>query len=162
MISANLAKRINYQINREIYSGYLYLGMASYADSIGLKGFSNWFKHQFKEELEHADKMYDYLNIQGIRVMMDAIEAPPQDFSCAPELFEKTLAHEKNVTKLINDLVDVAKQESDKETEDFLGWFVKEQMEEEATPASIISRIDKAGRDAKGIAKIDKELLNRR
>ena len=162
MISSNLAKRMNYQINREIYSGYLYLGMASYADSLALKGFSNWFKHQFKEEMEHADKMWDYLNNQGIRVMMEAIETPPQDFSSAPELFEKTLAHEKNVTKLIHELVDVAKQENDTETENFLDWFVKEQIEEEATPAGIINRIDKAGRDGEGIAKIDKELLNRR
>ena len=162
MISEHLAKKINYQINREIYSGYLYLGMAAYADFIGLKGFSNWFKHQFKEEMEHSDKMCDYLNSQGIRVIMEAIESPPQDFSSAPELFEKTLAHEKNVTKLIHELVDIAKQDNDKEAEDFLGWFVREQMEEEATPAGIISKIDQAGRDAEGIAKVDKELTNRR
>lgn len=162
MISKNLAKRINHQINREIYSGYLYLSMAAYADFIGLKGFSSWFKHQLKEEMGHADKMCDYLNSQGVRVMMEAIETPPQDFSSAPELFEKTLAHEKNVTKLIHELVDIAKQEDDKETEDFLSWFVKEQIEEEATPAGIISMIDQTGRDEEGIAKIDKELLNRR
>ncbi len=162
MISENLAKKMNYQVNREIYSGYLYFGMASYADFIGLKGFSSWFNRQFKEELEHADKMREYLNRQGIRVMMDAIEAPGQDFGSALELFEKTLAHEKNVTKMIHELVDIARQEGDKETEDFLGWFVKEQTEEEATPADIISKIDKAGRGIEGITKIDKELLNRR
>jgi len=162
VISENLAKRINRQINREIYSGYLYLGMAAYADFIGLKGFSNWFKHQFREEMEHADKMWDYLAEHGIRVIMEAIEAPPQGFDSAAELFEKTLAHEKNVTKLIHELVSIARQEKDKETEEFLSWFVKEQVEEEAAPAGIINRIGLTGRDKEGIAKIDKELLNRR
>ena len=131
MITENLAQKINYQINREIYSGYLYLGMASYADSLGLKGFSNWFKHQFKEEMEHADKMCDYLNEKGVRVIMEAIEKPPQDFNSAKELFEKTYNHEKNVTKLIHDLSDIAKNENDKESEEFLAWFIKEQVEEE-------------------------------
>ena len=162
MISKNLSDKIIYQINREIYSGYLYLGMASYAHSIRLKGFANWFKCQFKEELEHAEKIYDYLSAKGVRVMLDAIETPPQDFNSAPELFEKTLAHEKVVTKLIQGLFDIAKQENDDETAKFLEWFVKEQIQEEVTPASIIKKIDAAGRDPQGLAKIDAMLLNRK
>ena len=162
MISKNLADKIIYQINREIYSGYLYLGMASYAYSIGLKGFANWFKCQFKEELEHAENMYNYLSEKGARVMLDAIEMPPQDFKSASELFEKTLAHEKAVTKLIQGLFDIAEQEHDDETAKFLSWFVKEQIEEEATPASIIRKIDESGRDPQGLAKVDAMLLNRK
>jgi ferritin len=162
MISKNLADKIIYQINREIYSGYLYLGMASYAYSIGLKGFGNWFKCQFKEELEHAEKMYDYLSAKGVRVILDAIECPNQDFNSAPELFEKTLAHEKSVTKLIQGLFDIAKQEDDEETAGLLEWFVKEQVEEEATPSAIIKKMDQAGRHAEGISKIDAMLLNRK
>ncbi len=162
MISKNLADKISYQINREIYSGYLYLGMASYAHSINLKGFANWFKCQFREELEHADKMYDYLSKKGVRVALDGIEAPPQDFKSGPELFEKTLAHEKAVTKLIQGLFDIAKQENDDETAEFLSWFVKEQIEEEATPASIIKKTDEAGGDKQAVAKIDAMLLNRK
>jgi ferritin len=162
MISKTLADKIIYQINREIYSGYLYLGMSSYAHSLGLKGFANWFKCQFKEELEHAEKMYDYLSAKGIRVILDAIEKPPQDFNSAPELFEKTLAHEQAVTKLIRGLFELAKQEKDDETAQFLDWFVKEQVEEEATPASIINKIDEAGRNSEGLAKIDAMLSNRK
>jgi ferritin len=162
MISKNLADKIIYQINREIYSGYFYLGMASYAYSIQLRGFANWFKCQFKEELEHAEKMYDYLSAKGVRVMLDKIEAPPQVFNSAQELFEKTLAHEQAVTKLIKGLYDLAKQENDDETAKFMEWFVKEQVEEEATPASIIKKIDDAGRTPEGLAKIDAMLLNRK
>jgi ferritin len=162
MISKNLADKMIYQINREIFSGYLYLGMASYAYSINLKGFANWFKRQFKEELEHAEKMYDYLSEKGVRVVLSAIEEPAQDFNSAAELFEKTLAHEKAVTKLIHSLYDTAKQENDDETAGFLDWFVKEQIEEEATPASIIKNIERAGNSPKGLAEIDAMLLNRK
>jgi ferritin len=162
MISKNLTDKISYQINREIYSGYFYLGMASYAHSVGLKGFANWFKCQFKEELEHAEKMYDYLSAKGVRVMLDAIEMPPQDFVSAVELFEKTLAHEKAVTQLIKGLYETAQQEKDSESAKFLEWFVKEQVEEEATPASILKKIDEAGKGEQGLAKIDLLLLNRK
>jgi len=162
MISENMRQRLNHQLNREIYSGYLYLGMAAYADSIGKPGFASWFRKQNNEELEHADKFYDYIVTQGQRVALGPIEAPPQDFSSAPELFELTLAHEKKVTGLIHELVDLAKQENDKETEEFLEWFVKEQVEEEATPTHIIKKIDSVGRDDDGLAKIDEQLALRR
>jgi len=162
MISENLSRKINYQINREIFSAYLYLGMGAYADSIGLKGFANWFKRQFDEEMFHAQKMYDYLNEQGVRVIMEAIEKPPQDFGSAKELFEKTLAHEKNVTKLINDLMEIAKQDNDIQAQKMLEWFVKEQEEEEETPARILKSIEEAGESEEGLLKVDSQLSTRK
>ncbi len=160
-LSDKMVKALTRQMNREIYSGYLYLGMAAYADSIGLKGFANWFKGQFKEELEHGMRFYEYINSQGARVMLEDIEAPPQDFNSGPELFEKTLAHEKAVTNLIHELVNMAIQENDTDTVNFLQWFVKEQVEEEATPANIIKRIEKEGRDRQGLKRVD-EFLGKR
>ncbi len=74
MLSKKMVKSLNYQINRELYSAYLYLSMASYADAEGLNGFANWFKIQAKEEEFHAEKMYNYVNQQGERVLVDAIE----------------------------------------------------------------------------------------
>ncbi|MFA5370122.1 MAG: ferritin [Candidatus Omnitrophota bacterium] len=162
MISKNIADKIIYQINREIYSGYLYLGMAFYAHSIGLKGFASWFKCQFREELEHAERMYDFLLEKGARVLLDEIEAPVQDYQCAQELFEKTLAHEIAVTGMIKCLFDAAKKEGDEDTIRLISWFVKEQVEEEATPASILKRIKEAKNDAKALAVIDSALLNRK
>lgn len=162
MISDKIAKAIQHQLNREIYSGYLYLGMASYADSMKLPGFAHWFKKQFDEEYEHAMKMYDYLQSKGYRVMMENIEAPPQDFFSARELFEKTLAHEKVVTGLIYDLVALAKEENDQDAEDFLQWYVKEQEEEEATPAGILKKIDAEGEIEDGLKKVDVLLAGRK
>ncbi len=162
MISEKIAESINHQINREIYSAYFYLGMAAYADSANLKGVAHWFKSQVKEELFHAEKMYDYVNQQGRRVNLEAIEQPPQDFSSAADLFEKTLAHEKKVTQMIHGLVELAKAENDTQTQDFLQWFVKEQVEEEATPAGILKNMNLKGQDGKGVSEINEQLAKRK
>lgn len=159
MASGKMIKSLSHQINREIYSAYFYLGMSAYATSIGMNGVANWFTAQVKEELVHAQKMYDYINKQGSRVYLEAIEEPPQDFSSAKDLFAKTLAHEKNVTAMIKSLFDLAVQENDLETKEFLQWFVKEQIEEEATPAGILKKLEEA--DEAGVLAVDKELAKR-
>jgi len=159
MISDKMVIQLNHQINREIYSAYFYLGMSSYAASIGMNGAANWFAAQVKEELVHAQKMYDYVNRQGSRVMIEAIEEPPQDFLSIQDIFEQTLAHERNVTAMINDLVVLASGENDKETGKFLEWFVKEQKEEEATPAGILDKLK--GKGEAEIREIDSELKKR-
>lgn len=161
MLSNKMIKAINSQINREIYSAYLYLGMASYSVSEGLNGVANWFNIQVQEELSHAQKMYDYVNQQGGRVILLDIEQPPQDFSSAKDMFEKTLAHEQIVTGLINKLVDLAKEEKDHATEIFLQWFVTEQVEEEANATEIIQKISLMGSDGNGLYMIDSELGKR-
>jgi ferritin len=163
MISEKMAKGLNWQMDRELYSAYLYFGMAAYAASIGLKGFENWFIAQAGEEATHARKFYDYVNKQGARVILEPIERPPQDFSSAVDLFEKTLAHEKKVTQMIRDLVKMAQDENDKETEEFLQWFVKEQVEEEATPSRILQDVkDAVKKDEKtGLFSINNELAKR-
>lgn len=162
MLKANIQKALNYQINREAYSAYLYLGMAVYANSVGLTGFGSWFKGQAKEELTHADKISDYINQHGARVILEAIEEPPQDFNSGRDLFEKTLAHEKNVTRMIEGLLDLAKAEKDTQTENFLQWFIKEQAEEEAAPARILQNMDTSGEDEAGLAKVDTQLAARK
>ncbi len=161
MLSDKMIKAINGQINREMYSSYLYLGMASYAVSEGLSGIANWFNIQVQEELSHAHKMYDYVNQQGGRVVLLDIEQPPQEFSSIKELFEKTLEHEKIVTGLINQLVDFAKAEKDHATEIFLQWFVTEQIEEEANATDILQKMKLMGKDGNGLFMIDSELGKR-
>jgi len=162
MLSKKMLEGLNEQINKEIYSAYFYLGMSAYAASLGSNGVANWFYIQWKEELVHTKKMFDYVHKQGERVSLKAIDEPPQDFSSVRDLFAKTLAHEKKVTGLINNLVDLARKENDKETEDFLQWFVKEQVEEEATPAGILDKLNQAGKDKKALTEIDNELAGRK
>lgn len=162
MLSKKMLEGLNEQINKEIYSAYFYLGMSAYAASTGLDGVANWFYIQWKEELRHTKKMFDYVHQRRNRVILKAIDEPPQDFSSVADLFAKTLAHEKKVTGLINNLVELAKKENDEDTEKFLAWFVKEQVEEEATPAGILDKINHAGKDKKAITEVDRELAARR
>jgi len=162
MISKKLSDAINYQINREIYSAYLYYSMASYFDATGLIGCAAWMKSQFQEEMLHAAKMYDYLYERGSRVVMLPIEAPRTLWISPLEAFEQTLAHEKAVTELINNLVSLAKSEGDAEAEKFLAWYVKEQVEEEETAEDKVKRFNEAASDKAKIAKLDEELGQRK
>jgi ferritin len=114
-----------------------------------------------KEEMFHAEKMYNYVNQQGGRVLLEAIEQPPSDFSSMLDLFEKTLEHEKGVTTMINNLVKLAREENDYATESFLQWYVTEQVEEEASPSEIIQKLKFIGKDGRGLLMIDKDLAAR-
>ena len=161
MISGKMIKSLNHQINREIYSGYFYLGMASWAAEQGLNGVANWFQVQLQEELSHAQKFYNYIVDQGGRVLLEAIEQPAQDFSSPLDLFEKTLEHEKKVTALINGLVKQAREENDTATEIFLQWLVTEQVEEESNANDLIQRFKLVGKDGSGLLMVDGELAAR-
>lgn len=162
MLSEKLVEKLNWQVNRELYSAYFYLGMATYAASMGLKGLSNWFDLQAKEEVAHAEKIYNYVNNHGIRVVLKGIEEPPQDFTGARDLFDRTLKHEKRVSEMIDDLVKLSKEEKNKTTEDFLQWFVKEQVEEEEHAGEALEKINKAGEDKEALHRVDEELGKRR
>ena len=161
MLTEKMAEALNKQINNEIYSAYLYLSMSAHSTFIGLKGFANWFMVQYQEEMVHAMKIYDYINAQSGQVKLMAIAQPPTQFGSPLNMFEKTLQHEKFVTKSINDLVDLAIEEKAHATNIFLQWFVIEQIEEEANDNEIIAKLKLVGKEGNGLFMIDKELAAR-
>ncbi len=161
MITDKMAQALNEQINAELYSAYLYLAMASWAGTQGMRGSSNWFFIQAREEMTHAWRFYNYLSSQGRQVILDAIEKPAADFESLPHAFDETLAHEKLVTGLINKLVATARAEKDNATEIFLQWFVSEQVEEEESVGEIIDQLKLAGDNGGGLLLIDRELGTR-
>lgn len=161
MISEKMTQAINEQINAELYSAYLYMAMASYAYETGMAGAANWLSIQVKEELSHAEKFYGYVNSQGQRVILKAIDAPPADFESMTAVFAEVLTHERKVTALINDLVNVAQGEKDHATEIFLQWFVSEQVEEEESAMDVLAKLKLAGASGGGLYMIDKELSAR-
>ncbi len=161
MLSDTLSNALNTQINKEVYSGHLYLAMSSHSETIGLKGFANWFMAQYREELEHAMRIYRYILNQGGKAKTAAIEGPPEEFASPLDMFEKTLAHEKLVTQSIHRLMTLAVQEKDHASQIFLQWFVTEQIEEEANPAEIIQKLKLVGKDGNGLFMIDKDLAQR-
>lgn len=161
MISDAMVKGLNHQINRELYSAYLYRAMAAYVADAGMSGAANWFEIQAKEEVSHAERFYSYVLQQGGRVVFDAIEAPPRDYDSVVSVFEETLKHEKVVTGLINELVALAQEEKDNATQIFLQWFVSEQVEEEASAAELVQKLKLVGNNGSGLYMVDKELAAR-
>ena len=161
MLSKTMLNALNKQINKEIYSAYLYMSMSAYSQFIGLKGFANWFMVQYNEEMEHAMKIYTYVNNQGEKVKLMAIDEPPTEFESPMDMFEKTLDHEKFITKSINELVDLATEEKDHATEIFLHWFVTEQIEEEGNDNDIINQLKLIGENGNGLLMLDRELGGR-
>lgn len=158
MISKKMEKAINKQINAELYSAYLYGAMAAFFDSKNLEGFANWMKAQAQEEVAHAMRFYSYVFDAGGTVVLDAIEKPPASFGSPVKAFEETLKHERLVTSLINKLVDLARSESDHATENFLQWFVAEQVEEEATADAILGKLKLIGDHPNGLFMMNEKL----
>ncbi len=161
MISKKTQKALNEQVNKEMYSAYLYMAMSAYSDSIGLKGFANWFMVQYHEEMLHAMKIYEYVTRQGGEVKLAEIKEPPARFGTPLEMLKKTLEHEKFITKSINTLVDLAMGEKDHASQIFLQWYVTEQIEEEENDNDIISKLEMVGASKDGLFMLDKELAAR-
>ena len=161
MMSEKMQKALNGQLNAEMYSAYLYLSMSAYFESIGLKGFANWMRIQYREEMTHAEKFYDYINEREGRVVLAQIEAPPTDWPSPLAAFQDTVAHEQKVTALINELVNLAVEEKDHATNNFLQWFVAEQVEEEASVGEVRDKIKLAGETGGGMFMVDRELATR-
>jgi ferritin len=160
-MSVRMLEGLNNQINAEMKSSYIYMSMAAYLDSTGLKGCANWMKIQAKEELTHAQKIYDFINNRGGRVKYFEIDAPRNDWSSPKEVFEETYKHEQKVTKMINELVDTAKQDNDHATDSMLRWFVDEQVEEESSAEEIVQKFVMVKDNPSAVFMIDKELGQR-
>ena len=161
MIKNSLEKELNDQINAEFYSAYLYLSMAAYFDTISLRGFSNWMNVQYQEEMSHMLKMYNFVLERGGKVMLTAIDAPPSEWSGPLEVFEETLRHEEMVTERINNIVDLAIREKDHATNNFLQWFVSEQVEEESNVSTILEQTRMLSDSKESLYMLDKELSQR-
>ena len=129
MLNQEMEEQLNEQINAELYSAYLYQAMAAYFEDEDLDGFANWMDIQAQEELSHARKIYDFINERGGRVKLKAIEAPQNEWDSPLNAFEDAYAHEQKITKMIDDLVNLAIEENDHAANSFLQWFVDEQVE---------------------------------
>jgi len=161
MISKKLEDAINEQINKELYSEYLYLSMAAYLAALGLDGFTNFFKIQVLEERFHTMKFFDFMNERGGRVILKEIKQPKIDFDSPVEVFELAYKHEQFVSKSINELMDVAIAENDHATKSFLNWFVDEQVEEEVSMEKILNQLKMIDGQGHGMLMLDRELAMR-
>ena len=156
-----LQKAFNDQIKNELYSAYIYLAMAAYFEAKNLPGFAHWMKVQYKEEVSHAMKLFEFLNDRGVRVLLQAIPQPVSEYSSVLDVFEETLKHEKKVTGLTDALYELAKEVNDSASSVFLQWFISEQVEEEKNATQIIETLKIAKPEGPALIMLDRELSKR-
>jgi ferritin len=159
-LTKKLSDAFNEQIKAEMWSSNLYLSMAVYfMDMGGLDGCAHWMKKQAEEEMEHARKLIDYSVMRGGKAVIGQIDAVPAEWENPQAVFEQVYKHECHVSELIDKLMDLAVAENDRATQEFLRWFVTEQVEEEDTAKSILDKFKVFGVHA--LFCIDRELAKR-
>jgi len=161
MISIKMQEAINAQINAEMWSAFLYLGMSMDAADHGIKGVSHWFRKQYEEEMGHAYKFIGYLQSQMARVELKPIAEFPTVWGTPLAMFEKAVEHEKKVTAMIHNLCDIAAAEKDYATANFLQWYVNEQVEEEESAQEKVDALKLIGDDKAAFFMFDQGLAAR-
>ncbi len=158
MISKKMEEALNKQLNRELFSSYLYLSMASYFETNNYVGMAQWMRLQADEEHAHSMKFFAFIQKIGGRVTLGQIDKPQSEWDSAQKAFEDALGHEEYITKHINELTDLAISERDHSTKTFLQWYIDEQVEEEAAANEIVQKFNLIGDSKSGLYMLDREL----
>jgi ferritin len=160
-ISTQLNDAINDQINYELYSGYIYLSMASWFETQNLDGMAHWMKIQAKEEYDHAMRFWNHITERGGRVILTAIDSPQTIWDTPLEAWDMAYHHELNVTQRISKIGDLAQKENDKSAIPLLQWFYKEQIEEEEQTMKIRDLLTLIGDSTNASFMLDAKLGHR-
>ena len=158
MLDKKVVELLNNQVNKELYSAYLYLDFSNFYYEQGLDGFGNWYKIQAQEERDHAMLFVQYLQNNGEQIVLEAIDKPGVVLESAKNVLAEGLKHEQYVTSLIHTIYDAAYSVKDFRTMQFLDWFVKEQGEEETNADSLVKKFELFGDDPKSLYMLDSEL----
>ncbi len=161
MLNPKLQDAFNEQLNAELFSSYLYLSMSAYFASENLSGMASWMQVQAQEELMHVGKYFDFINDRDGRVLLAHVDAPRTEWSSPLDAFQDALAHERKVSGLINDLMDLSLSEKDHAANSFLQWFVTEQVEEEANVKTVADKLKLIGDNPVALYMLDGELGQR-
>ncbi len=161
MLDKKVIELLNDQINKELYSAYLYLDIANYYIDIDLDGFGNWYNIQAQEERDHALLFIKYLQSNGVKVTLKAVDEPDKKFEKPIDPLLAGAKHERYVTSLIHNIYDAAYSVKDFRTMQFLDWFVKEQLEEEENADKLVNKFNLFGDDPKSLYLLDQELSAR-
>ena len=161
MLSSNLYKAINEQINAELWSAYLYLSMSMDCQAKGYNGIANWFYVQFQEEQAHARIFMNYLNSRDAKVELLPIVEVRTSWDSVLDMFKQTLEHEKKVTGLINNIAAIANEDRDYASINRITWFIDEQVEEEESAREMIAAFEAVEGNKYGMYMLDKELATR-
>lgn len=157
-LEKNVLKAMNEQINKELFSSYLYLSMSAYCESQGFPGCAKWLKVQSEEENDHGMKIYRFIHERGGQVELEAIAKPKSDFKNLSQLFAQVLEHEQKVSASITALYETAVKANDYPTQIMLQWFITEQVEEEKNANEIVDLLKKVGDSPVSLMMFDRQL----
>jgi ferritin len=161
MIGKKLNDAMNEQIKNELESYYIYLSMAAWLHSKALDGMGHWMRVQAHEEMLHAMKFFNHLIDRGGKVTLKDLKQIKVQWKSPLEVFQDALDHEKFISKKINDLMSIARQEKEFASEPLLAWFTNEQIEEESNASKITEQLEMVGADKSGLLMLDRELAGR-
>ena len=159
-LSKKMEEILNAQVEKEAYASQLYLAMASWAEVQGFEGISAWFYAQAEEERVHMMKFIHYINERGGHAIVPALQQPPMIFEGVRAVFDASLEHEQMVTGAINNIVALSLEEKDFTTNNWIQWFVTEQLEEETSVQAIIDKLELLG--DKNLYIFDRDILSMR
>jgi len=158
MIKKKVEEALIGQIKLEEQSSRIYMSMASWCEIKGFQGAAKFLYKHSDEERMHMTKLIKYLNDKGGHATLQALNGPESKYESLLDIFERILEHEESVTKAINGLYEIAFNEKDYTTSQFLQWYIQEQIEEESTFKNILDKFRLAGNEQGGLFHLDKEL----
>jgi ferritin len=147
MAEKSFADALNRQIANEFSAHQQYVAAAAYYETQTLPQLAGFFYRQAVEERNHAMMMVQYLLDTDQEVVIPGVEAPETKFSDIVGPVSMALEQEKRVTDEINDLFKLAREDSDYQGEQFMGWFVREQIEEVRTMTDLLNVVERARDD---------------
>jgi ferritin len=161
MITEKVTEAINKQITNELESAYIYLSMVAFFEANNLPGMAHWMRAQVHEETLHAMLMMNHINERDGRIVLTDLKQLGTSFESVMDVWEKTLEHERFITGCIHNLMKLVRDECDFAAEGLISWFVKEQVEEEATASQILEDVKNVQNNPQGLLMLDRELAAR-
>lgn len=159
-MNEKVLEMLNEQMNREFFSWYLYLSVATYFNTLDLEGFEQWTRRQATEETVHAMKIYNYMLERNGAVVLSQIPAPTQKWGSPLEAVQAIYQHECELTGRIHEIVHLTRDVNDYTTEVFLHWFITEQREEEAMASRVLQKLKMIGGDMGGLLMLDAQVAS--
>ncbi|QIQ21029.1 non-heme ferritin [Zophobihabitans entericus] len=157
MLTKEMTKKLNDQLNLEFFSSNLYLQMSAWCDDKNFSSFARFLRDHAKEEMDHMTRLFDYVLDAGGLPIIGKIDAPESKYKSLAEVFKKAYEHEQLITKKINELVHFAFSNQDYSTFQFLQWYVAEQHEEEKLFKTIVDKIELVGNNSRDLFFMDKD-----
>ena len=149
---------INQQISTEFAASFSYLAMAAWCDHHKFTGAGHWLRMQSAEEHAHAMKLFDFVLARDHEVSLEALPKPATDYGSLVEVFERSLEQEREVSRQIDDLYELAFHEKVFAAMAEMQWFITEQVEEEKTVRQLVTKLKMVKDDPSSLLDLDREL----